>query len=120
MNGTKVTKLTNEDKPSVVVQWGCWNTYFVSPSSNGMAHLFLLSGNQGAAAVLGSTGLTSITSDVALSSLLTPKLLVPGKTIGDAMQEAKRELATGEYLVDVMLGWTLMGDPTLVVDEIAD
>ena len=116
LSGTQVTRLSNADKPMVVVQWGCWNTYYVSPKSDSMAHQFLLSGNRGAASIMGATGLTYVSSDVRLSKLLTPLMLEPGKPIGDALLEAKNALAATASPIDVMLGWTLMGDPTLVVD----
>ncbi len=50
--------LTNAGKPTVVTQWGCWNTYYVSPFSDSLGHSFLLSGDRGAAAVLGASTLT--------------------------------------------------------------
>ena len=41
-------------------------------------------------------------------------LVTPGVTIGQALQDAKSELAqTHPDLVDVMLGWSLMGDPAM-------
>jgi hypothetical protein len=42
--------------------------------------------------------------------------VTPGMSIGQALQEAKTELAkTHPGLLDVQLGWTLMGDPALVI-----
>ena len=36
--------------------------------------------------------------------------------IGQALQDAKRDLAlTHPELLDVLLGWSLMGDPALVI-----
>ena len=108
--------LTNLGKPFVVVQWGCWNTYYVDPVYNYLVQKFLLSGNQGAAAVLGGTTLVDSTSEQLLGNLLSQRLALPGETLGQAMRDAKLELAkTHPELVDVMLGWSLMGDPALVV-----
>ena len=46
-------ELGNLGRPTVVTQWGCWNTYHVSPLSDTMGHKLLLSGDRGAAAAAG-------------------------------------------------------------------
>ncbi|MEZ5574156.1 MAG: hypothetical protein R3F44_00360 [Candidatus Competibacteraceae bacterium] len=45
--------------PHIVTKWGCWNTYFVNPKQDTMAHGFLFQ-DEGAAAVLGATALTDL------------------------------------------------------------
>jgi hypothetical protein len=110
--------LSNHGAPTVVTQWGCWNTYFVDPAYNTMAHRFLVSGENGAAAVLGATTITYDTSERMLGHYLMPRLVEQGMTIGKAITKAKQELAAtgdGSGLTDVILGWTLLGDPALVV-----
>jgi protocatechuate 3,4-dioxygenase beta subunit len=115
-SATDATFLTNAGRPTVVTQWGCWNTYYTEPTYNTLGHKFLLSGDRGAAAVLGATALTEISSEAALGQLVTPRLVQPGMTIGAAVQAAKQELAASQpSLTDVLLGWTLLGDPALVV-----
>ena len=106
--------LTNAGQPFVVVQWGCWNTYFVDPVNNHLVQSFLFSGDRGAAAVLGATTLTDSSSEQLLGALLTPRLAIPGMTIGQALLDAKRELAATNP--DVLVGWSLMGDPALVIE----
>ena len=109
--------LTNHGRPTVVTQWGCWNTYYVDPMYNTLAHKFLLSGDQGAAAVLGATSITETTSDTALGLRLLPLATQPGMSLGMAIQEAKTSLAQSEPgMSDVILGWTLLGDPAMVVE----
>lgn len=108
--------LTNHGKPFVVVQWGCWNSYYIDPQHNYMVQSFLFSGDQGAAAVLGASTLTDSTSEILLGRLLTPKLASPGMSLGQALLLAKNELAQAHpELLDVLLGWSLMGDPALVI-----
>ena len=69
-----------------------------------------------AAAVLGAATLTRASSDRALGQLVTPRLAQPGVSIGVAVQDAKATLATTQPdMADVLLGWTLLGDPALVV-----
>jgi hypothetical protein len=115
-NTNHAAALQNEGKPTVVVQFGCWNTYYVAPRYNTMGHKFLLSGDQGAAAVLGATTLTQSDSERAMGQQLMPLLVQPGMTIGDAMVQAKIEMAeTNPEALDVIIGWTILGDPTLVV-----
>jgi hypothetical protein len=100
------------------VQWGCWNTYHTSPRVSTLGDAFMTDGDHGAAAVLGATALTEVASDRLLSSLLLERLAVPGTTLGEAMVAAKSELASANpYALDVLLGWTLLGDPAMVVVE---
>ncbi|MFQ5348958.1 MAG: C25 family cysteine peptidase, partial [Thermoanaerobaculia bacterium] len=106
--------LENSGRPTIVTQWGCWNNYHVTPSYNTLGHKLLLSGDRGAAAVLGAATLTQAPSEQRLGRLLFARLGQPGLTLGAALVEAKQELAQTEPdLIDVILGWTLLGDPTL-------
>ncbi|NOT57514.1 MAG: hypothetical protein HOP18_23155 [Deltaproteobacteria bacterium] len=109
--------LMNAGRPMVVTQWGCWNTYYVEPHYNTLAHHLLLSGDRGAAAVLGASTLTEIATEKALANRLMGLLVQPGQTLGMAVQLAKKELAAQQpHARDVLLGWTLLGDPTLVIE----
>ncbi|MBP9501124.1 MAG: DUF11 domain-containing protein [Candidatus Promineofilum sp.] len=109
--------LTNVN-PMFIAQWGCWNTYYIDPAYNTLGDRFLLSGMSGAALVSGATTLTSSSSELALGELFMAQVVQPGITIGRAMQTAKSELAnTNPGLTDVQLGWTILGDPTAVVQR---
>jgi uncharacterized repeat protein (TIGR01451 family) len=111
-------QLDNPGRPAVIVQWGCWNTYYVVPSHNTLGHNLMLSGDRGAAAVMGAATLTETASDVALGQYLLPKVVMPGMTIGQALVEAKQELAAEHPgMIDVIVGWTILGDPALIVEE---
>lgn len=116
--GTKnAASLTNAGRPFVVIQWGCWNTYYVEPRYTYLVQSLLFSGDQGAAAVLGASTLTDAYSEELLGRLLMPRLVNPGTTMGQALLDAKQALAqTHPEMLDVILGWTLMGDPALVVE----
>lgn len=110
--------LTNAGKPAVVVQWGCWNTYFVEPQYQTMGDALLLEGDRGAAAVLGATALTRIPSNEALGQALTARLGQNGATLGGALQTAKDDVAaTQPGYTDAFQAWTLLGDPLLNVDN---
>ena len=117
-SAAEAAALKNNGRPSVISQWGCWNTYYVRPTYDTLAHKFLLSGDNGAAAVTGASTLTQSDSERALGKLMMPKLTQPGVSIGQAMQSAKTELAaTHPEMVDVILGWTVLGDPTIIVQQ---
>ncbi len=45
-NNADAAGLTNYDLPTVVLQWGCWTSYFVEPANNTLAHKLLLSGSR--------------------------------------------------------------------------
>ncbi len=108
--------LTNAGRPFVVVQWGCWNNYYVHPAYNYLVQSFLFSGDKGAVVVLGAVTLTNSESERLLGEIIMPRLVTPGLTIGQAMVAAKQELAqTHPELLDVLLGWSLMGDPALTI-----
>jgi hypothetical protein len=108
--------LTNSGRPFVAVQWGCWNNYYVDPTYNHLVHSLLLNGDRGAVATLGATGRTDSASEELLGQFLTQRLVTRGFTIGRALQYAKIDLASVHpELVDVLYGYTLMGDPTLVI-----
>jgi len=97
----------------LVVQSGCWNSYFVSPSANTMAHTFLLTPNKGAAAVIGVTSLTDIGAHEQFGTRLYSEI-VPGVRIGDAFRFAKSELAA-EGFNSILYSATLLGDPAMRV-----
>ena len=106
--------LSNIQTPTVVTQWGCWNTYFVSPNENTMAHAFLLNQDGGAASVLGASTLTKAEHEKGLAKLVLQFLTVDQLSLGEAVTQAKRIYAqTNPDALDVILGWNILGDPTL-------
>jgi hypothetical protein len=44
-----------------------------------------------------------------------PRLTQPGMTIGQAILEAKQALSPSHPDLDIYLGWTLLGDPALMI-----
>lgn len=113
---TQIADLTNIGKPSLVTQWGCWNSYFVDPAGNTMADEFLLGGENGAATVLGASTLTTSTEERALGVELNRRMYNRGITIGEAVVQAKQALAQREDYPAVQLGWQIIGDPALMVN----
>jgi hypothetical protein len=101
--------------PTMIVQFGCWNTYYVAPGADTLAHALMLDPNGGAAAVMGSTTLTSSANDIQLAGYLAGLLATGGATVGEAVLAAKAELQlhAGGATSDVQLGWTILGDPAM-------
>lgn len=106
--------LVNSNSPTLVTQWGCWNTYFVSPEEDTLAHAFMLNQNGGAASVLGASTLTKAAHEKGLAQLVLSYLTQDQMTLGNAVTKAKRAYAqTNPDALDVILGWNILGDPAL-------
>ena len=117
LTSSDVTALANAGRPTLVNQWGCWNAYYVDPHSGTLSHAFLAAGPGGAAAVLGPVSLARTSSEHLLGNLSLPLMLQPGNTIGEAILEAKRQLAAAHPgREDVIWGYTLLGDPALIIE----
>ena len=113
----EIATLTNIDKPTLVTQWGCWNTYFVDPAGNSMGDKFLVGGENGAVTVLGASTLTTSAGERLLGIKLNQRMYEEGITIGEAVVAAKQALAiTNPDASDILLGWQIIGDPALVVN----
>ena len=110
-----VATLSPTALPTVVVQWGCWNSYHVAPNHNTMGHRLLLTEDRGAAVSVGSSTFSQVRSGRLMGEILMPKLADERElSIGQIITQAKQELAErpGD-LRDVLLGWTILGDPAL-------
>jgi hypothetical protein len=86
------------------------------PAHDTLAHALLVSGNQGGAAVVGSSSLTSQYVHDLLSKPMMPYLMQPGMTIGDAILTARQQASIAKpYMIDALNAYQILGDPTLVV-----
>ena len=109
-----VAGFTNTDDPTLVVQFGCWNTYFSHPTQQSLGSR-MLTAPTGAAAVVGATTLTSSIHD----AMFGPNVMdgiTSSATIGEALLTAKHSLRSVTSAPDITLGWTLLGDPTTPID----
>lgn len=115
-----VDGLLNQGRPALVAQWGCWNNYFVDPQTSALGVELLTAQDRGAAAVLGASTWTSTAGDMALGNHFMPLIAEPGRTVGDVLVASKRSLALaqpGQHL-GVQWGWTLLGDPLMVLQSL--
>ncbi|MBT8115494.1 MAG: hypothetical protein KJP04_08940, partial [Arenicella sp.] len=109
LSGQDVADLNNAGSPMVVTQWGCWNTFYVSPENDSMAHRFLVEGQQGAVTVMGATSFTQADAEKRMAGVLFGNLK-SGMSIGEAVLLAKQQIAAETpYQIDVLLGWAVLG-----------
>ena len=114
LNSSQIGSLAANGSQPIVLQFGCWTTYFVSPTANTMGHALMLIPLRGASAVLGSTVLLDQPSHDAMAAAIAGRL-TPGARIGDAVRDAKRQIADESRNafggIEVYLGISLLGDP---------
>ena len=108
-----VAGFTNAGRPNLVAQWGCWNSYYVEPGTESLSARMLITPNNGAAAAIGATTLTSDVSHQRLGNLFYAAVNGGAATVGDAFHNAKRELRTQAIAHDAILGMALLGDPAM-------
>ena len=115
---TDANSLTNFDSPLGVIQWGCWNTYFVNPKEDSLGHEFMLAGKQGAAFVVGASTLTDAALESQFADLYHQFLIEDNESVGSAMIKAKKSFASsnkGSLHKDILWGITILGDPVLTI-----
>ncbi len=114
LSAGQVASLNPNANQPIVLQFGCWTTYFVSPTANTMGHALMLTPQRGASGVMGSTVLLDQPSHDAMAQAMASRL-IPGTRIGDAIVAAKREIAEQSQDpfkgIEVYLGIALLGDP---------
>ncbi len=110
-----VVELRNGGSPTIVLQWGCWNTYYVDPRGDTMAHRWLSQPGVGAAAVIGATTLTEAGSEDEMARQVFAKI-AEGMNLGQAVRAAKSELIEQfglSSVQDLIGGFVILGDPTM-------
>lgn len=119
-----IAQLQNHGLPTLISTMACYTTYFVSPFSNTLAHTLMnglaldAAGNfiadaNGAVAVHGAATLSNIAqNEVFVREVLEAKLA--GQTLGEAVLSA-RTTAAERGIRDLVINWTLLGDPTIRV-----
>ena len=99
-------------KETLVLMWACqsqYYTYFYGPSLG--EALFLLP-QGGAVASVGPAGISSTENQVPFYEVFYREMAA-GRTIGDALRIAKRQVAAGFPAGSGLVGFNLIGDPSL-------
>jgi hypothetical protein len=111
-----IASLATGHPPFVVTQWGCWNSYFVAITLDTLAHALLLTEGKGAASLIGSSSVTSLTAHEAIGRRFFDALSQGPIALGDALLRAQRDaVAQSDSFRDEILAMVLLGDPALVV-----
>ena len=110
-----VAGLTNAGRPNLVVQWGCWNAYYVEPNVESLSGRLLRTAGVGAAGAIGATTLTTDASHQALGRLFFAQLDGAPQSLGDAFRKAKLELLEHGAPKDALLGMALFADPAMTL-----
>ena len=89
----------------------------MSPYADTLSHALMLTPTGGAAVVMGAATLTSAAGDLSLAQFLSQQLAGGQVTVGEAVLAAKKAVRQGAAgsVVDIELGWTILGDPALPV-----
>ena len=113
--GNDLPKLTNRGLPTIFLQWGCWNTYFVEPRKQVLGVEAMTRSERGAAAVVGASSLVRAVSERELGRLLFKHIEAGELTLGEAILRSKQALARRypDKMKDIRVNFTLLGDPAL-------
>ena len=111
VNTSFIQALENSGKPTIVMPLACYTTYYESLGTNSLAHQWLFAGDKGAAAIHGASVLGDYRENAVFAERYL-KNLPDAKTIGEAIMNAKREMAGTNQMLD---NWALLGDPSLPV-----
>ncbi len=108
-----VASLTNTGRPDLVLQWGCWSSYYVEPATECVSSSLLRTPDVGAAGTIGATTLTSEASNQRLGTLFFDQVAAGAETVGEALHQAKVALHAEGSGEDGVLGMSLLGDPAM-------
>ena len=109
VNTQFIKTLENHNDPVIVMPLACYTSNYQSLSTNSLAHQWLFSGTQGAAAVHGAAML----GDYRENGLFSERVLKQSRSesrLGKAIKSAKRQMTSAN---EMLHNWTLLGDPTL-------
>ena len=114
-----VADLNNHGVPTLIGTLACYTTYFNSPFSNTLAHRLMngLSADgvsadrNGAVAIHGAATLSSMSHNEAFARDVLVEQMA-GRTLGEAIVIARANAARRGH-ADLVINWTLLGDPTL-------
>jgi hypothetical protein len=102
--------------PTVVFTWACQSQWYLNLWGPSLNEALLLRPDGGAVASFGPAGITTPRQQQALAQIVYARFLNEGRTLGDAVREAKAEaLASDPSIRPAVEGWNLLGDPALLL-----
>jgi len=108
-----VDALANQGAPNLILGWGCWSAYFVSPVSESLAARLLLAADRGAAGTIGALSLTGEVYQQMLGQYFFQHAAAGAPTVGQALHAAKVSLRSEPGSDASLLGTVLLGDPAM-------
>ena len=107
-----------ENNPAIFFQLGCWNSYFVDPNRQSLTSALLQKQDFGAVATIGSSTYTLSGGEELIAKYFKEYRDMHEKpTIGNAFLYAITKFGqTYPDRKDILLGYQLLGDPTMVID----
>lgn len=113
MTWDNLSQLDNAGLPTMVMPLACYTTFYETPTVDTLAHQWLFSGNKGAAAIHGAAVYSGFRANSQIAKRILTHQFKEGKSVGQAILEAKRELLPGNELIT---NWVLLGDPSMVLE----
>jgi len=114
LTSSDVSSMTNASTPPVVIALSCLIGRYEAPLGNGLGETLMRKSGGGAVAVWSPSGLSMNTPASALGDAFYQDLLVDGDgTLGLAVLQAHRNLATTPSARDTVAVYNLLGDPAL-------
>jgi hypothetical protein len=102
--------------PTVLFTWACQSQWYLNLWGPSLNEALLLHPQGGALASFGPAGITTPRQQQALARVVYARFLNEGRTLGDAVREAKAEaLALDPSTRPAVEGWNLLGDPALLL-----
>jgi len=112
-----VATLTNSGRPNLVLQWGCWSSYYLHPTVQSTSGELVMAPDAGAAGTIGATTLTYEESHQRLGELFFDQVEQGAPTVGAALHAAKQALQGEGRGRDAVLSMILLGDPAMPLPE---
>jgi hypothetical protein len=100
--------------PTVLFTWACQSQWYLNLWGPSLNEALLLHPQGGALASFGPAGITTPRQQQALAQRVYARFLAEGRTLGDAVREAKAEALEADRSVQAAVdGFNLLGDPAL-------
>ncbi len=122
-----LAELYNDGFPTLIGTMACYTSYFSSPSNDTVAHRWMngfrldrngdpvVGAPNGAVAVHGAATLSNYAQNEVFASQVVEHQL-DGLTLGQSVLAARNE-AQQRGIKDLVVNWTLLGDPTIKLDR---
>ncbi|MBY0385682.1 hypothetical protein K2X05_11045, partial [bacterium] len=112
-NNNDIDLLNNQQVP-VVAAMNCLNAAFYDPGSEGFAEKLVMKKQGGAIAFWGSTSMTPPSVQSVYQKAFYERLMKnSGTKLGDAVKLSKLQANQQSPFTEVMMSWTIIGDPMI-------